>query len=29
MEQRHTKDFICLYEQFHGSLTFETINVAS
>ncbi|WP_172292005.1 putative quinol monooxygenase [Pseudoruegeria sp. HB172150] len=28
MEQPHTKQFIAYHEQFHRSLTFETINVA-
>lgn len=28
MEQQHTKDFIAFHEQFHRSLTFETINPA-
>ncbi|MBB96675.1 MAG: hypothetical protein CML68_19005 [Rhodobacteraceae bacterium] len=29
MEQQHTKDFIAFHEQFHRSLTFETINIAA
>ena len=29
MEQQHTKDFIAFHEQFHESLVFETINIAS
>lgn len=29
MEQAHTKRFISFHEQFHRSLTFETINPAS
>ncbi|WP_349295125.1 antibiotic biosynthesis monooxygenase (plasmid) [Thioclava sp. 'Guangxiensis'] len=29
MEQSHTKDFIAYHEQFHQSLTFETINPAA
>ncbi|MBW6417410.1 putative quinol monooxygenase [Celeribacter sp. PS-C1] len=29
MEYEHTKEFIAFHEQFHKSLTFETINVAS
>ncbi|MGB0659099.1 MAG: putative quinol monooxygenase [Mangrovicoccus sp.] len=29
MEQQHTKDFIAFHEQFHRSLTFETINMAA
>ena len=29
MEQAHTKSFIAFHEQFHRSLTFETINPAS
>jgi quinol monooxygenase YgiN len=28
MEQAHTKSFIAFHEQFHRSLTFETINPA-
>ena len=28
MEQAHTKQFIAFHEQFHRSLTFETINPA-
>jgi quinol monooxygenase YgiN len=27
MEQAHTKTFIAFHEQFHQSLTFETVNV--
>lgn len=29
MEQAHTKRFIAFHEQFHRSLTFETINPAT
>lgn len=28
MAHRHTQDFIAYHEQFHLSLTFETINIA-
>lgn len=29
LEYEHTKRFIAFHEQFHKSLTFETINIAS